>query len=115
MDDWIYCTLYIHTVQDYRQHSAIAILHTLQFTVTRALAFSVFTSRILATDLSQSHCNNNFTHEVFLAPSHSFLASSSQSTWTAIYRTRPNCLDYCSIRAGTATGWTTEGSEFESR
>jgi hypothetical protein len=32
-------------------YSAISNLHTLQFTVTHALGFSVFTSRILATDL----------------------------------------------------------------
>jgi spore maturation protein SpmB len=32
-------------------YSAIAILHTLQFTVAHALGFSVFTSRILATEL----------------------------------------------------------------
>jgi hypothetical protein len=32
-------------------YSAIADPHTLQFTVTQALRFSVFTSRILATDL----------------------------------------------------------------
>jgi hypothetical protein len=51
LDDWIYCTLYIHITRDYRQYSAIAALHTLQFTVTHALGFSVFTSRILATDL----------------------------------------------------------------
>jgi hypothetical protein len=38
-------------------YSAIAILHTSQFTVTNPLGFSVFTSPILATDLSQSHCN----------------------------------------------------------
>jgi hypothetical protein len=57
LDDWIYCTLYIHTVWDYRQYSAIAILHTFQFTITHALGFPVFTSRILATELSQSHCN----------------------------------------------------------
>jgi hypothetical protein len=57
LDDWICCTLNIPTVRDYRQYSAIAILHTSQFTVTHALGFSVFTSRILATDLSQSHCN----------------------------------------------------------
>jgi hypothetical protein len=57
LDDWIYCTLYIHTTRDYRQCSAIAILHTFHFTVTHALGFSVVTSRILATDLSQSHCN----------------------------------------------------------
>jgi hypothetical protein len=37
--DWIYCTLYIHTTQDYRQYSAIAILHTLQFTIPHALGF----------------------------------------------------------------------------
>jgi hypothetical protein len=35
--------------------SAIAILHSLQFTVVHALEFSLFISRILATDLSQSH------------------------------------------------------------
>jgi hypothetical protein len=28
LDDWIYCTLYIYTVRDYRQYSATAILHT---------------------------------------------------------------------------------------
>jgi hypothetical protein len=32
-------------------YSAIADLHTLQFTVTQALGFSVFISRIPATDL----------------------------------------------------------------
>jgi hypothetical protein len=51
LDDWIYCTLYIHTTRNYRQYSAIADLHILQFTVTHALGFSVFTSRVLATDL----------------------------------------------------------------
>jgi hypothetical protein len=38
-------------------YCGIADLHTLQFTVVHALGFSVFTSRILATDLSQSYCN----------------------------------------------------------
>jgi hypothetical protein len=38
-------------------HSAMTDLYTLQFTVTHALGFSVFTSRILATDLQQSHCH----------------------------------------------------------
>jgi hypothetical protein len=32
-------------------NSVIADLHTLQFTITRTPMFSVFTSRILATDL----------------------------------------------------------------
>jgi hypothetical protein len=54
-DDWIYCTLYIHTTRDYRQYSAIADLHAFQFNIANALGFSVFTSRILATDLKPSH------------------------------------------------------------
>jgi hypothetical protein len=48
---------YTYTARDYRQYSAIAHLHTFQFTVTHALGLSVFTSRILVTDLSQSHCH----------------------------------------------------------
>jgi hypothetical protein len=44
-------------IRKYWQYSAITDVHTSQFTVTRALPFSVFTSRILATDLSQPHCN----------------------------------------------------------
>jgi hypothetical protein len=52
-------TLYIHAVRDYMQFSAIAILHTFQVTVAYALGFSVFTSHILATDLSQYHCHFN--------------------------------------------------------
>jgi hypothetical protein len=56
IDHWIYWHL-IHSTRIYRQYNAIADLHTLQFTVTIALGFSVFTSRILATDLYHSHCN----------------------------------------------------------
>jgi hypothetical protein len=47
--DWIY--RHTHTTRDYRKYSAIADLHTLLFTVTHALGFSVVTNRILATDL----------------------------------------------------------------
>jgi hypothetical protein len=39
LDDWIYCTVYIHTTRDYRPYGAIADLHTMQLTVTRALGF----------------------------------------------------------------------------
>jgi hypothetical protein len=56
--DWIYYT-YTFTTRDYRQYSAIVDFHTLQFTVTHALGFSVFTGRILATSLYQSHCHFN--------------------------------------------------------
>jgi hypothetical protein len=47
-------TLYT-VLDDYRQYSAVAILHTFQFTVAHALGFPAFCNRILATDLSQSH------------------------------------------------------------
>jgi hypothetical protein len=49
-------TLYIQ-LWTTRNYSAVADLHALQFTVTHALGFPAFTSRILATDLQQSHCN----------------------------------------------------------
>jgi hypothetical protein len=53
LDDWMIGfidTLHIElgTTGNY---SAIVILHTLQFTVTHAIEFSVFTSRFMATDL----------------------------------------------------------------
>jgi hypothetical protein len=51
LDDWINCSLYIHTTHGYRLYSGIADPHTAQFTVTYPLGFSTFTSRILATDL----------------------------------------------------------------
>jgi hypothetical protein len=53
LDDWIYWH-FIHTLRDCRQHRAITDLHTFQFTVTHVLGSSVFTCRILATDLINS-------------------------------------------------------------
>jgi hypothetical protein len=52
--DWIDCTLYIH---NWGLHAirTLSLINTLQFTVTHAPGFSVFTSHILATDLS--YCN----------------------------------------------------------
>jgi hypothetical protein len=38
-------------------NTALSLIYTFRFTVTHALRFSVFTSRILATDLQQSHCH----------------------------------------------------------
>jgi hypothetical protein len=52
-----FIALYTSTARNYRQYSPVDILHTFQFTVTHTLGFSVFTSRILVTDLSQSHCH----------------------------------------------------------
>jgi hypothetical protein len=65
LDNWIHWHL-IHSTRDYRQYSAIADLHTLQFTVTHALRFSVFTSRILATDFITFSLSLKISHEVFL-------------------------------------------------
>jgi hypothetical protein len=50
-DDWIYCTLYIHTTRDYRQLQRYRYSTHFQFTVTHALGSSVLISRILETVL----------------------------------------------------------------
>jgi hypothetical protein len=58
--DWFrigFIASYTFTTRDYRKHSITAGLHTLQFTVTHALRFSVVTSHILATVLSKCHCH----------------------------------------------------------
>jgi hypothetical protein len=58
--DWMigFITPYTYTpLENTRNYKAIADLHTLQFTVKHTPGLSVFTSRILATDLSQSNCN----------------------------------------------------------
>jgi hypothetical protein len=58
--DWIFGFITPYTFTQFGttgNYSAIANLHALQFTITHALGFSVFSSRILATDLSQTHCN----------------------------------------------------------
>jgi hypothetical protein len=45
-------------------YSAIADLHTFQFTVAHALGFSVSTSRLLATDLNTETSTSNH-YEIF--------------------------------------------------
>jgi hypothetical protein len=57
-----------------RNYGAVADLHTLRFTVTHALGYSVFTSRILATDFITVSLSLRITHEGFFAPPNSFLA-----------------------------------------
>jgi ABC-type uncharacterized transport system permease subunit len=42
------------------QYSAIAALHTFQFTVAHALEFLVSTSRLLATDLNTENITSNY-------------------------------------------------------
>jgi hypothetical protein len=77
----------LHAIQRYRYSTHF------QFTVAHALGFSVFTSRILATDLSQSHCNfkshvKSSCHR--LIPFLPFLR-------LPIPRLNSTALDYCSI------------------
>jgi hypothetical protein len=50
---------------NYNQYSAIADLHTFHFTVAHALGFSVFISRLLATDLNTETSTSNH-YEVLL-------------------------------------------------
>jgi hypothetical protein len=50
LDDWIYCTLYIHN-SGLQAITALSLTYTLQFTVAHAIRFSVFTTRVLAIDL----------------------------------------------------------------
>jgi hypothetical protein len=74
LDDWTYWHLYIYTVRDYRQLQRYRYSTHFQYTVAHALGFSVFTSRIPATDLSQSHCNfkshvkSSFHHLITFLP-----------------------------------------------
>jgi hypothetical protein len=90
---------------------AIAVLHTFQFTVTHALGFSVFTSRILATELQQSRCHFKSQMESSLHSLIPFLPSffncqfrrldsiQFQAHIPAGWRpeTRPFTPDYCSM------------------
>jgi hypothetical protein len=73
--DWMigFIGPYTFTTRDWRQYGAIADLHTLQFTLTHALEFSVFSNRILAMDFTTVSLSLQTTHEVFLQPN-SFLA-----------------------------------------
>jgi hypothetical protein len=55
------CTISLN----YNQYSAIADLHTFQFTVAHALGLSLSTSRLLVTDLNTETITSNH-YEVFL-------------------------------------------------
>jgi hypothetical protein len=59
LDGWIYWRLLCTISLNYKQYSAIADLHTFQFTVAHALGFSGSTNRILATDLNTGSIASN--------------------------------------------------------
>jgi hypothetical protein len=63
---------------NYNQYSAIVDLHTFQFTIAHALAFSVSTNRFLATKLTHRNYNGltelhtpNIMYKVFSSQPHS--------------------------------------------
>jgi hypothetical protein len=70
--------LHLHIQLVTTSNTALSLIYTLHSSPLHTLGFSVFTSRILAADLYQSHCNCS-THEVFFAQPSSFLSISSQS------------------------------------
>jgi hypothetical protein len=75
-------------------YSAIAILHTFGSPLhTHALGFSVFTNRILATDISQSHCN----FKLHMKSSWHHLIPFLPFPATAIPKITQFSPDYCSV------------------
>jgi hypothetical protein len=91
-DDWIYWCFYTITLS-YNQYSAIADLHTFQFTFAQVLGFSVSRSRILATDINTGIITWN-RYEVFL----SFLLQSPWAPGSSIVSLQsPWFLTLCSI------------------
>jgi hypothetical protein len=64
--------------------SNTADLHTLQFTVTRTLVFSAFTSRILATDLLQSHYHAAHIKSSFHSPFNSIFNCMPILLWHSV-------------------------------
>jgi hypothetical protein len=64
LDDLIFSTSVTNSL-NHTQYSAIANLHTFQFTVAHAQKFSVSASRLLATDLNTETITSNH-YEAFL-------------------------------------------------
>jgi hypothetical protein len=56
----------INTTHTYKLYSAIDDLQTFQFTAAHALGFSLYTSRLLATDLNTETITSNY-YEVILS------------------------------------------------
>jgi hypothetical protein len=81
---------------NYKPYSAIADLHTFQFTAAHALRFSVSTSRILATDLNTGTITSNH-FEVFL----SFLLRSPWNADPVLHSNSPVSVVLDSVLHGT--------------
>jgi hypothetical protein len=89
----------------YSQYSAIADLHTFQFTVAHAIGFSVFTSRILITDLNTgiitAHWMTHFKYHTEI--------KSSNHAWSLPILTSFTLLDWIGFSYKSQCNWTHTG------
>jgi hypothetical protein len=90
LDDWIYCTFNIHTVWDYRQLQRY-LFYTLSVHRYTRTKFSVFTSHILVTDLSQP---NSFLAIILQLPIPKTLLNSTPGRLASRSSTLRFLLDY---------------------
>jgi hypothetical protein len=65
---------YTFTTRDYRQYSAIADLHTLQFTAAHTLGFTVFL--VVSSQRIYNSLSLQITHEAFFSQPNSFVSIS---------------------------------------
>jgi hypothetical protein len=89
LDDWIYCTLYIHNsgLQVVQRYCLFTHFTVHRYTRTRILSSLVVSWQWIYNSLLLSL---EITHEVFFEQSNSCLVVSSQSPSTAISGTPPN-------------------------
>jgi hypothetical protein len=96
-----------HSNRNYKWYSAIADLHTSEFTVTHTLGFSVFTSRILATDFNTVIITCKvFSSQAEFQVSTELVAFLSQSSSTAASR---DSLKFISTESESESYVTTDG------
>jgi hypothetical protein len=95
----------LQAIQRYRCFTT----YTSQFTAAHALRFSVFNSRILATDLSTSHCHFKSHNEVFFSQSNSFL-----SLFCNCQFRRLDAIQFLCSQAHILIGWRLETRLFTS-
>jgi hypothetical protein len=81
---------------NYNLYSAIADLHTFQFTVAHAQGFSVFTSRLLATDLNtETITSNHYEVLPFLVQSPWNLETQLNSVYHSLRQLTVSASEFC--------------------
>jgi hypothetical protein len=77
-----------------RQHSAIAHLHSFQFTVAHALGFSIFTSRLLATYLNTGVIQVSRNHTLQILHKNSSLHWCTLATNSFLHNSQRHAVSY---------------------